>query len=71
MAERAGNERCRMVTDYDDSIGGEGEIVCGARMLVSGEAAVCDNDHRWIRCHCGKSNCTGWRTARWEGGTWA
>lgn len=63
----AAQPRCQMVTDFDDSIGGEGEIVCGSALIVSnvnGGTAVCAEGHRWVRCDCDRLGCTGWVRAR-------
>src|SRR5690606_25876689 len=59
--------RCPRVTYYDYSIGGEGEIICGAptRGVVSTNdrwsLVVCERGHEWEPCDCGAVSCTGWR----------
>lgn len=54
---------CGWVVDYDDSIGGEGEIMCHNALKVTGENAVCKgvDHHEWQRCYCGERTCKGWR----------
>lgn len=54
---------CGLVTDYDDSIGGEGEILCGSRLIVDGEQARCEAGHRWTACNCGGPTCGGWKVS--------
>lgn len=53
--------RCGRVTDHDDSIGGEGEITCGAVMMGDALTAECTRGHRWVACSCGGRTCKGWK----------
>lgn len=56
---------CGLVTDYDDSIGGEGEVLCGWPMLILAEdRAKCEKGHKWLSCDCGRPTCEGWRFDR-------
>lgn len=55
---------CQRVTDYDDSIGGEGEILCESRLTISNDKAVCTQGHRWVPCNCGGPTCWGWKVDR-------
>lgn len=59
-------QRCGRVTDYDDSIGGEGEITCGAHLVMAddNETAVCVRGHKWKHCDCGGPTCNGWLVAQ-------
>jgi hypothetical protein len=69
-AEREESEKfqlCGLVTDYDDSIGGEGEILCGARLTVGPFTmlrAECAEGHKWVACDCGGPTCEGWKVDR-------
>ncbi len=60
---RAVSDRCGLVTDYDDSIGGEGEIRCEAPLVVLADKATCTEGHEWVACDCGLPQCQGWRVA--------
>jgi hypothetical protein len=56
---------CPYVLDYDDSIGGEGEVYCGARIVHGPDPEpVCTDGHRFEPCHCGRAICSGWKLAR-------
>lgn len=56
-ARRSAVEWCSFVIDYDDSIGGEGEITCGAPLTIDGDRARCTAGHGWVRCQCGPPTC--------------
>ncbi len=62
-ARRTAVEWCGFVVD-DDSIGGEGEITCGAALAVDGDRARCTAGHRWVCCRCGPPTCRGLKVER-------
>lgn len=61
-ALRGALPRCGLVTDYDDSIGGEGEIVCGSYLIIPDRyhAYCAKHGHKWLACNCGGPTCRGW-----------
>jgi hypothetical protein len=54
-------DHCPAVVEVDDSIGGEGDVECGSRILVAPDIAVCADGHRFVPCSCGRPVCSGWR----------
>jgi hypothetical protein len=59
---------CPAIIEVDDTVGGEGDIECGSRVVFTsardGFSCMPGDErafHRFITCECGKPRCIGWK----------